>query len=66
MRDNGDIYEGGFEMQKYHGKGEWEYKDGSKEIGHWVENKKQGEFKCYDKSGTLTHTNIYEGGKEIE
>ena len=53
-------------MGDMHGKGEWEYKDGSKEIGQWINNKRQGEFECYDQSGTLTHRKIYEDDKEIE
>ena len=63
----GKIYEGGFDLDYYHGKGEEEYcKDGRKEIGHWVKQKKQGKFEWYDKSGTLTHRKIYEDNKEIE
>ena len=50
-----------------HGKGELEYEDGRKEIGKWVGFKgKQGEFECYDKSGTLTHIKVYEIDEEIE
>ena len=49
------------------GQGEYEYKDGSKEIGQWLKGKgKQGEFECYDKRGTLTHKKIYKDDKEIE
>ena len=47
-------------MNDRHGKGELEYEDGSKEIGQWDNHKKQGEFECYDQSGTLTHRKIYE------
>ena len=54
-------------MGKYHGKGEWEcYIDGRKEIGQWVYGKKQGEFQCYDQSGTLTHAKIYDDDQEIK
>ena len=54
-------------MQAYYGKGEWEHEDGSKERGQWVKGKgRQGEFECYDQSGTLTHRKIYENGKEIK
>ena len=63
---NGDIYEGGFNMHRCHGKGVEYYEDGRKEIGQWVEGSKQGEFECHDKSGTLTHTKIYKDDKEIE
>ena len=63
--ENGNIYEWGWDNDDKHGKGELEYNDGGKEIGQWVKSRKQGEFKCYDKSGTLTHTKIYKDGKEI-
>ena len=54
-------------MDEMHGKGEEQYyEDGTKEIGHWVEDMKQGEFECYDNSGALTHTKIYEDDQEIE
>ena len=64
---NGDIYEGGWSLDRYYSKGEWEYyKDGSKEIGQRYDGYKQGKFECYDKSGTLTHTKIYKDDKEIK
>ena len=66
IRADGSIYEGGWDMGDFHGNGEFEYEDGSKEIGQWVKDKKQGEFECYDKRGTLTHRKIYEDGKEIK
>ena len=47
-------------MNQRHGKGELENEDGTKEIGQWVNHKKQGEFECYDQSGKLTHTKFYE------
>ena len=54
-------------MSYRHGKGEYEYKDGGKEIGQCVKGKgRQGEFECYDQSGTLTHRKIYKDGKVIE
>ena len=53
-------------MNFKHGKGEWEYEDGSKEIGQWVTVWKQGDFECYDKSGTLTHRKIYKDNKVIK
>ena len=63
---NEDIYEGGWSMNNRHGKGEEEHEDGSKEIGHWVKNEKQGQFQCYDQSGTLTHSKIYKNNEEIK
>ena len=64
--NNGDIYEGGVDRGRRHGKGELENEDGTKEIGHWVQDKKQGQFECYDQRGKLTHTKIYENHKESE
>ena len=63
---DGDIYEGGWDMGSYYGKGVYEYEDGSKLIGQWVEQKRQGEFELYDKNGILTHRKIYQDDKEIE
>ena len=54
-------------MGRNHGKGELElYEDGSKEIGEWICDYKQGKFECYDRNGTLTHTKIYKNDQEIE
>ena len=52
-------------MGAYHGKGEFEYEDGRKEIGQWDKGR-QGEFECYNKSGALTHIKIYKDDQEIE
>ena len=49
-----------------HGKGEFENEHGTKEIGQWVKDWKQGEFECYDQTGTLTHRKIYKNDQEIE
>ena len=54
-------------MHYKNGRGEEEYyKDGSKEIGQWDSNYKQGEFECYDQSGALTHRKIYKDNEEIK
>ena len=53
-------------MDEYNGKGELEYEDGTREIGQWVKNEKQGEFECYDQSGTLTHRKFYETSRVIK
>ena len=50
-----------------HGKGTYEYyEDGRKEAGQWVKNKRQGEFECYDKNGTLTHKMTYKDDEVIK
>ena len=66
MYDKEKFYEGEFNMNHIHGKGEFVFEDGSKEIGQWDEDYREGEFQCYDKSGTLTHTKIYKANKEIK
>ena len=53
-------------MGNYNRKGEYEYSDGRKEIGHWVEGKKQGEFEWYDYKKRLTHIKVYKDDKEIK
>ena len=53
-------------MDWCHGKGEEEHEDGTKEVGQWFHNKKQGEFECYDQTGTLTHIKIYVDDEEIK
>ena len=53
-------------MGNYNRKGEYEYSDGRKEIGQWVEGKKQGEFEWYDYKKRLTHIKVYENDKEIK
>ena len=63
---NGDVYEGVWDMGKYHWKGEFENEDGTKEIGKWIGGNKDGEFECYDKTERLTHRKVYKDDKEIE
>ena len=53
-------------MNRYHGKGEEEYEDGAKEIGHWAKGQKQGYFECKNKSGALTHRKLYKDDREIK
>ena len=63
---DGDIYEGGYNMRDYHGKGEWEYyKDGRIEKGSWVNDLKQGEFEVTYKDGT-THKVMYKDDERVE
>ena len=64
--DNGDIYEGGWNMGNKHGKGEYEwYKNGERRVGQWVNSKKEGEFKIYDKEGNMTIKH-FKDGEEVE
>ena len=60
--DNGDIYEGGFNMGDRHGKGEHEfYEYGERYVGQWINDKKEGEFKIYDKEGNITIMHFKDG-----
>ena len=63
---DGDIYEGGFNMGQKHGKGEFEFfEDKQRIVGQWINNKREGEFTCYDKHGNMTIKH-YKDGKEVE
>ena len=48
---HGESYTGGWKQGKWNGKGEKEWKDGSREIAYWVDDKKEGAAKYYDKNG---------------
>ena len=64
---DGDIYEGGYNMDNKHGKGKMEYysEDGRIEKGSWVKNKEQGEFEVIYKDGT-TQKIMYKDGKRVK
>ena len=60
--DNGDIYEGGYNMSLRHGKGEYEfYENGRRRVGQYVDNKKEGEFKIYDQQGNMRIMHFKDG-----
>ena len=64
--ENGDIYEGGYNKGKRHGKGEIEYyEDGRVEVGHWEDDIKQGEFECRDSQGNRT-MKLYKDDQVVE
>ena len=67
ISSNGDIYEGGWNMSDFHGKGELEYysEDGRIEKGSWVKHKRRGEFEVTYKDGT-THKVMYKNDKIVE
>ena len=50
--DNGNYYIGGYRQNKKHGKGEYEWEDGDRQIAYWVDGKKEGKVKYYYKDGT--------------
>ena len=49
---DGDYYIGGFRQNKLHGKGEYEWESGDREIAYWVDSKREGKAKHYYKDGT--------------
>ena len=49
--DDGESYTGGYKQGNRNGKGEEEWKDGSREIAYRVDWKKEGAAKYYDKNG---------------
>ena len=51
IKYDGDSYTGGWKQGRENGKGEEEWKDGSREIAYWVDGKKEGAAKYYDKNG---------------
>ena len=36
-----EIFKGEYQLDKYHGKGQLEYEDGTKEIEQWFKNKRE-------------------------
>ena len=48
---NGESYTGGYKQGKRNGRGEEEFKDGSREIAYYDDDKKEGAAKYYDKNG---------------
>ena len=51
ISSNGESYTGGYKQGKWNGKGEFEWADGSREIVYYVDGKKEGAAKYYDKNG---------------
>ena len=48
---NGESYTGGYKQGKKHGKGEEEWKDGSREIANYVNGVKEGTAWYFDENG---------------
>ena len=49
--DSGWSYTGGYKQGSWNGKGEYEWKDGSREIAYYVDGKAEGAAKYYDENG---------------
>ena len=53
-------------MGDKHGNGEYEvYESGKRIVGQFVNDKAEGEFKCYDKEGNMTILH-FKDGKIVE
>ena len=61
----GDYYIGGLRQYKRHGKGEYEWEDGDREITYYVDGKPEGKTKYYYKDGTEKNA-LYKDGKIVE
>ena len=48
---DGESYTGGYKQGDWNGKGEYEWADGSRETAYYVDGKKEGAAKFYDKNG---------------
>ena len=62
---NGNFYIGGWRQDNKHGLGEYHWKSGGKEIGHRVDDKKEGLFKYYDILGKK-QDRVYKNGKLVK
>ena len=51
ISSNGESFTGGYKQGRANGKGEEEWADGSREIAYYVDWKKEGAAKYYDKNG---------------
>ena len=50
---------------KRNGKGEWKWEDGSREIAYYVDHKREGAAKYYDKNGN-EQDRFYKKNKLVE
>ena len=62
---NGNYYIGGFRQNKIHGKGEYEWEDGDREIAYFVDGKREGKTKYYYKDGR-EENRLYKDGERVE
>ena len=62
---DGDYYIGGFRQGEKHGKGEYEWKNGDREIAYWVDGKEEGKAKVYYKDGT-EEDRLYKDGERVK
>ena len=62
---DGDYYIGGYRQSKKHGKGEYEWEDGDRQIAYCVDDKREGKAKRYYKDGTEVDI-LYKDDEEVE
>ena len=65
IRYDGWSYTGGYKQGNANGKGEDEWEDGSREIAYYVDGKKEGAAKYYDKNGN-EEDRFYKNGELVE
>ena len=62
---NGECYIGGFRQGNFHGKGEYEWKSGDREIAYSVDGKREGKAKYYYKDGR-EEDRLYKDDKRVK
>ena len=62
---NGDYYIGGCRQNKNHGKGEYEWENGGREIAYSVDDKREGKAKYYYKDGR-EEDRLYKDDERVE
>ena len=62
---DGDYYIGGLRQKERHGKGEYEWKNGNREIAFYVDDKEEGQAKFYYKDKT-EEDRLYKDGKRVK
>ena len=62
---NGNSYTGELRQDKAHGKGEFTWDDGSKQVGNYIDGKNEGSAMYYDKNGKKENR-FYKDGKIVK
>lgn len=69
-KNNGVIHVGNYYVGKRHGSGREYHKNGSVEVGNWLDDKKCGWFVCHDDNGkyieTINYIDDYRQGSSIK
>ena len=63
---NGDIYTGEWREDQKHGEGTYYVdEDQIKQVGQWVNNNMEGEFKIYESDSTEPQIVMYKNNKKV-